>query len=452
MPPKRTPTAPKSAPTTTKVEPKKVLRSNNMMDNVEDDEWEDFLQSQNDAKAKIAEKKFRMSNKWFMLTYKCHLPKDEYREWFYENMRAKDELEQLEMAHESGDKSHNYLHTHVVVVCKKPFITKDCHKFDYTHPNLNDGLVIHCNIQPITTIVHMRRSIEYLAKEDLDNFHLKRQEEKSSWEVISDLRECVNAEDLVKEMTIHEKHADPMRINAMLNLVDRLGKTARDEPKSFHPREFKHPWQMRFKQMIAQKPTGRFIHWFVDPHEDGGTGKSSFALSLWEHYPEEIVYINSSNPRSVGRILKKDIDRYKLDSIKLFILDIPRSRSGEVRGFESFGIYDMIEDISNGIFVTDKYDSERLRWFPGHMVIFSNWYPKVCGKLSKERVKIHTIKRDNPADCIFIPGLNMIKTTTGCSLLADCEEEGLEYVPFYDEDLDEPPELENTIGEFYVTG
>jgi len=436
--------APKRAPRATKVEPKtdeKVLVCDKIRDNVSDEEWEVYLQSRNDTKAKISEGKFRMSNKWVMLTYKCHLPKGDYREWFYETLRSKDEIEQLEMAHETGDKSHNYDHTHVVVVFKKPFITKDCRKFDYTHPHLNDGLVIHCNIQPITTIVHLRRSIEYLAKEDPDNFHLKRQEEKSSWEVISDLRECRDAEDLVKEMTINDTGVDPLRINAMLNLVDRLGKTARDEPKSFHPNEFKHPWQMRFKNMIKGKPTGRFVHWFVDPHEDGGCGKSSFARALWEHYPDQNVYINSSNPRSVGRVLKKSIDRYKMKYIRLLMLDIPRSRSGDVRGFESFNIYDMIEDLSNGLYVSDKYDSELLNWFPGHVIIFSNWYPKVCGKLSKERVLIHTINRDNPKDCDFSRKINMIKTSPGCTL-EGCDEDDNIYEPFENEMDDGPPEFE----------
>lgn len=440
MAPKKAPIAPKSAPKTptdTKVE---QLVITNIMDNVSDDQFIEFLTSKNDVEQKIAEKKFRMSNKWIMLTYKGHLPKGEYREWFYKNIRPKDEIEQLEMAHENGDKSHNYLHTHVVVLFKKPLITKNCFKFDYTHPDLNDGLVIHCNINPITTISHKKRALEYLAKEDLDNFHLKRHEEKTSWEKITDLRECKDAEEIVKELTINETNADPLRITSMLNLVERLGKTTEDEPKSFHPREFRHPWQMRFKQMIAQKPTGRFLHWFVDPHVDGGTGKSSFARALWEHYPKENVYINSSNSRSVGRILKKSIDRYKLKAIRLLMIDIPRSRDADVRGVESFCLYDMIEDLSNGLYVSDKYDSELLSWFPGHMVIFSNWYPNICGKLSKERVKIHTINRDNPKDCIFVPGINMIKTSSGCSLLEDCGENDLEFIPFRDESNDlEPP-------------
>lgn len=117
------------------------------------------------------------NNTSMMLTYKTHLPKAEYKDWFaniicplYGGENCK--VEFLELAHETGDSQCPYLHTHVVFQVSKryPLKTRKQHALDWCW--MNDD-PIHPNWTYINTKVHMKRAKRYLAKEDPENVHLK---------------------------------------------------------------------------------------------------------------------------------------------------------------------------------------------------------------------------------------------------------------------------------------
>jgi len=390
---------------------------------------------------------FRMSNQKIMLTYASHLPKVEFKEWF-ENL-INDGIKQytiktIEMAHEKGDKSHNYLHTHVVIDFGQPFNTNRQDRFNWpnTDPQWNNGKDIHPNIRIIRSPTHWRRSLAYLAKEDGENGHLI-PDAQTAFQKLEALRDCKDDLEVAKELFEGKEgnKFNPMALNQTLQLLDRIGSTAEVEPMSFHPNTFSHPWQVRLIQHVSAKPTGRFIRWIVDPHEDGGTGKTSFARSLSEWYPKEYIYVPSCDPRSVGLHLDTAITKHKLREIKVLIIDISRSKDKVNSGFNPVNLYKMIEELSNGLFMSDKYRSKLLSWLPGHVVCFANWYPTITtGTLSRERLWITTLNKFSKKDCIFKQGVNMIKTASGSSLAKEFGYDKLEFVEFDREEM--PPELD----------
>ena len=74
--------------------------------------------------------KFRLSSKKIMLTYKTHLKKDEYLKW----LRAKAPCTAW-VAHETGDKNHNYDHSHVLIEFDKRvnWVSERCLDFESIH-------------------------------------------------------------------------------------------------------------------------------------------------------------------------------------------------------------------------------------------------------------------------------------------------------------------------------
>jgi len=357
------------------------------------------------------------------------------------------EIKTIEMAHEKGDKSHNYLHTHVVVELDKAFAcsgNRGVHRFDWpnTDPQWNNGENIHPNIRIIRSPTHWRRSLAYLAKEDGENGHLI-PDTQTAFQKLEALRDCKDDLEVAKELFAGEEAGafSAMKLNQTLQLLDRVGTTSEVEPMSFHPSTFSHPWQVRFIQTMSKDPTGRFIRWFVDPHEDGGTGKTSFARSLSEWYPKEYVYVPSCDPRSVGLHLDMVLTKYKLKTITCLMIDVSRSKDAKARGFDSYNLYKMIEELSNGLYMSDKYRSKLLSWLPGHVVIFANWYPTInTGTLSKERLWITTLNKFSKKDCIFKEGVNMIKTAKGSSLAKELGYDSLNFEEFEREEL--PPDVE----------
>ena len=108
-----------------------------------------------------------------MLTYKTHLDKEAYKAWFVEKVQR--DLKFFRMAHEKGDKSHPYLHTHVIFfVSGKPLETKIARYFDYGVDPDDPTKQIHPNIWRFAKgEKHYRNCISYLAKEDPANIDLK---------------------------------------------------------------------------------------------------------------------------------------------------------------------------------------------------------------------------------------------------------------------------------------
>ena len=119
---------------------------------------------------------FRLNAKQIHLTYKTHLIKAEFKAWLYDLCGGDDRVDELYLAHESGDKAVPYPHTHVV--CKLGFRPnwKNASKLDYNS--------IHPHIQVLQTKAHWDNAVRYMAKEDPENAHLKDYRTRKPHEII----------------------------------------------------------------------------------------------------------------------------------------------------------------------------------------------------------------------------------------------------------------------------
>lgn len=388
---------------------------------------------------------FRLANKKMMLTYKCHLPKVEYKQWFEQwiNTGKKQyKVETLEMAHENADPSHAYEHTHVVFLLDKEFTSTDPRVFDYTHSTLNNGEPIHPNIRIIRTPTHWKRSLAYLAKEDSENVHLI-PDQPTAWDKVTALRECENDEERIKELSSGDQAFDPIKFNQALVLARTLGPTQEmiEEKKNkmaLHPREMSHPWQKRLISYLSKPPTGRYVLWIYDP--TGGCGKSTFIKSMKTWYPQQVAKVAMAKVADLAHGLRKKMECSNPWNGNALMIDIAKSADPAFKDRENVSMYEIIENLSNGELFAGKYDSTDLSWAPGHVIVFANWLPSFNG-LSKDRWKIMALKKHDPNDCIFVEGENKIVTAPAFNYAAEC---GIpEDLPITFEEADDfPPELD----------
>ena len=84
----------------------------------------------------VSEKKFRINVRKgkFILTYKSHVPKDLYRDWF----DSKGKQGKLFISHENGDETNPYEHSHIMIIYDVDLQTTNCRYFDFMdiHPNI----------------------------------------------------------------------------------------------------------------------------------------------------------------------------------------------------------------------------------------------------------------------------------------------------------------------------
>ena len=78
--------------------------------------------------------KTKIANRRILLTYKTHLDKDAWIEWISTKTRITPDF--VRLAHETGDKTNPYNHTHCVIDFGKVFQTVNMSYFDYENIHL----------------------------------------------------------------------------------------------------------------------------------------------------------------------------------------------------------------------------------------------------------------------------------------------------------------------------
>ena len=76
----------------------------------------------------------KIANRRLLLTYKTHLDKDAWIEWLTTKTRIAPDF--VRLAHETGDKTNPYNHTHCVIDFGKVFQTINMSYFDYENIHL----------------------------------------------------------------------------------------------------------------------------------------------------------------------------------------------------------------------------------------------------------------------------------------------------------------------------
>lgn len=136
-----------------------------------------------------------------------------------------------------------------------------------------------------------------------------------------------------------------------------------------------YDWQKDLIEKINNKPDPRCIYWYYEPH--GNSGKSTFGKYLAFHY-NNVCLTTATKSADILTCVDTQYNCY--------VLDFPRTLGSD------FAPFTAIEQLKNG-FITDsklKKQSRMIMFNPPHVIIFSNYFPKV-EKLSRDRWRIFNI-------------------------------------------------------------
>lgn len=378
-------------------------------------------------------KKFYFQQQKCMLTYGTHIPKEEYKQWFENEIGFKPKT--LILAHEIGldDPEKPYYHTHVLVDFGKRFQTRDQNRFDYKD-------VPHCMIQPIKYVKHWTNSINYMAKEDPENAYLLKPQILPE-QIMESLDDCITAKDVVTQFMKVKPNGD-VNWTELKSIVEI--KKACPTPKKvnrIHPRELQHPWQMELKDKLSKKSKGRKIRWIYDTL--GGIGKSTLVGSLCAHFPKHFAEMALSDLASAGSWIQRVIEEGWVGTV-LFV-DIAKSEIDKlITGYENNAcIYRMLEKLVDGKIFAKKYQSKMEYWNNGHIVVFANEPPKY-ESMSKDRWIVKKIDKNNPKDCDPNSKDDKIVTCDAFDIFAACGhvrgEKAVSNLPALDWESDLPPD------------
>lgn len=316
----------------------------------------------------INESKFMIQNQKILLTYKGHLDKIDFCNWFDSQWSTKF----LRLAHETGNTEVNYEHTHVLIDFGKRFQSKNCRVFDFEvkkvlseNPLIVEKNDIHPNIKFILGINHWENCSAYLGKEDPDNADLKRD---NLW--INKVGTEKSLEDVFKKYV--KKPTD-------VQGLERFYEVTRERKEYLPPDIELQPWQISLDEFIKTK-VDRSIGWIYD--EKGGVGKSTFADWLQLSYPKEVLLLDRIGSEADAATLVQDFVN-KNPELKCLILDLPRDVKDK-------NFYTSLENFKNGRMTVTKWHGEPIRFDKCHVWVFANFLPKV-EKVSMDRWKIYEV-------------------------------------------------------------
>jgi len=135
-----------------------------------------------------------------------------------------------------------------------------------------------------------------------------------------------------------------------------------------------HQWQTDLKATLDGPTDDRKILWYYD--EVGGSGKTMFSKHLLLSTNDTLYCFGQAN--NIKFSIAKFLENNK-NNIKTIIYDVPRN----VKHID----YSGLEQIKQGIFFNEKYESNYCLFDPPHLVVFSNSKPDING-LSRDRLVV----------------------------------------------------------------
>lgn len=128
-------------------------------------------------------------------------------------------------------------------------------------------------------------------------------------------------------------------------------------------------WQKNLLIDIEKRNNDRRVFWIFD--EKGGSGKT--ALAKWLVCRKNALYV-SGKAADIKYALSEHLEEKE---ITMVIFDYPRSQKDYIS-------YGAIEEVKNGIFFSNKYESKMAIFNPPIVIIFANFLPDVT-QLSSDR-------------------------------------------------------------------
>lgn len=322
-------------------------------------------------------KKFRVAAKRVMFTYAWHLDKEDLKDFLSEKNK-RSTFKHFFIAHEVGDDTHAYEHTHVVLEWDKRCDTVNARNFDY--PSVcADGSIenIHPNIQVIKPMPKFGirndemawiAAVRYLGKYDPENAHLKEYEQDRWEELTKGLKGFISKViSAPTRLAAYEMASDLRQIHA----IDLIYKEKSSEIPKLVDTEFCPPkkWQIDLLDEIKiNKKFNRTITWFYD--EIGNTGKTYFSNWAIDELGDQVVTLDAfGRNQDAAQIFLGLQEKGKLP--RVLILDLSRSFK------DRDSIYGTLENILNGRMTSTKYEGGIVRWRSEHVIVFANFLPNV---------------------------------------------------------------------------
>lgn len=325
-------------------------------------------------------KKFRIANQHFLLTYKTHINKDEYKAWFIQKITKGKEPPFLRMAHEKESSDTNYEHTHVVVDTGVKIDSPSVKFFDW---ECKVNGIIHPNIKILASREHQLNAKRYLAKEDPANADLK----NLKGTLLEGIWACNTVQDAL--LNYAKRPSDvPGIIAAMQQKTFTWGGKVQED--IITDEESLFPWQKKMWEYISvYQPVKREILWIVD--FKCGAGKTEF-INWCGSFHDDKVY----NLPIGGKL--DDILNVLCDSVKAgwcgdtIIINIEKSRCDKDPGI----LYVLLERLKDGEIFSTKYNGFKIRGKKPafHVAVFANELP-VVNSIAETRWNIQQIVDKN---------------------------------------------------------
>lgn len=278
-------------------------------------------------------------------------------------------------------------HLHLYINFKDRFRTKAQNIFDFIadkHPNIQSA---KC---PIKVIKYVIKDGDYITYNiDVENYlndineHKPRQSKGQFYELSQTIKEGIKDGNLsLKEL--NENHGDLFikygeHIKKYIKFCEDLND--KEDIDKYYKDMFKNiEWnklQRRILDIIdTDKIDNRKINWIYD--RTGNNGKSTIAnyLELYKN-----AYIITGGKHA-------DIYRHYSNN-RIVIYDLPRDY---IDNNES--LYATMETFKNGYCLDTKYEGQKKRFIPPHIIVFSNSKPDL-NKLSKDRWNIIDVEEFN---------------------------------------------------------
>lgn len=303
---------------------------------------------------------FRFANQKMMLTYKYHLPKEQYYALFNQHVHT---TKKMYIAHENGvgDKITPYEHTHIVIDLGK--------KFQSTLARVFDFYGIHPHISIIKDVLAWKKACKYICKED--KTVVLAPDDQFSYNVISGiwgkkslaeaLESCTNMHDIIPTMAAYDRKPIVWKrpIKHAIEDVDSM-----------------FPWQKKIHETVLEANKGniddRTIIWIAD--KVGSNGKNQLMSWCCDQYPENCTWLEPKG--SANDIMNLMIGKIRSTGWvgETVFVNLPKSFTNSS---EMNQTYKVIENLKDGLLSTTKYKGDDMRTPTFHVIVLSNIDPNI---------------------------------------------------------------------------
>lgn len=329
-------------------------------------------------------KTFRLQGRRFMFTYATHLGKEEYINWFQQLTHRIPVF--IRLAHETGDESVPYNHTHVVIDMGSVYNKRDATTFfdfpappEYVDRNGVPRDTIHPNIKTLPSARAFDDAKGYLSKQDPDNEDLASFVRRERRNQGSDRDR--NTGSLVEQIWEATTIQDALRLNVaelrdatgVLQIYQHRPETGEVDPHL--TREELWPWQAQLVNEVGPRaiPHHGKVIWYFDP--DGQHGKGRV-----QEYLEDAV-LDSDGARKwlciAGSCSSRHVMLHAHNERRAgwtghgVCIDVTRTRS------HNDELYTIIELFLNARWTVSMYNTGRGRIPSPWVIVFANFWPRI---------------------------------------------------------------------------